>query len=109
MRPLLAALLMLAAVVAAVVAVPAAAATRTVAVRDFRFSPSSLKVTAGTTVTWKVGGDGVSHNITVLSGPVRFHSRSAAKYTFSKRLTRKGTYKLHCTIHPSMHQTIIVS
>lgn len=97
-----------AAIGAALLAVPAFAATRTVAVKGFAFKPSALTVKAGSTVVWRVGGDGVPHNVTVRSGPVRFHSRTGAAFTFSKRLTRKGTYRLVCTLHPGMHETISV-
>jgi plastocyanin len=97
------------AVALAATAVPALAATKTVAVKNFAFSPSSLSVKAGTTVTWKVGGDRAAHNVTVVSGPTKFHSKTAMTFSYSKKLTKKGTYRLVCTIHAGMKQTIKVT
>ena len=39
----------------------------------------------------------------------KFHSGSAATdYTFSKKLTKVGTYKIVCTLHQDMTMTIKV-
>ena len=103
--------LLAAAAMTAALAVPAAthaAATRTVKVDAFAFSPGSLSVRAGTKVTWRFQ-DSVKHNVTVRRGPVRFHSKTIRRGSFSRTLTRRGTYKLVCTIHPGMRETIRVS
>jgi plastocyanin len=84
------------------------AAARTVTVDDFAFSPASLAVRAGTTVTWKFK-DSTEHNVTVRRGPAKFHSKNIRHGSYSHKLTRRGTYKLVCSIHPDMHQTIRVS
>jgi plastocyanin len=102
---------LLAVAAAAALALPAttsAAASRTVRVDDFAFSPGSLAVRAGTTVTWKFQ-DSATHNVTVRRGPVKFHSRDIRRGSYSRTLTRRGTYKLVCSIHPDMRQTIAVS
>jgi plastocyanin len=39
------------------------------------------------------------HDVTVTKGPVRFHSRTKTSGTYAKKLTRRGTYKIVCTIH----------
>ena len=96
---------------AAALALPAttnAAASRTVKVDDFAFSPASLSVRAGTTVTWRFQ-DSATHNVTVKRGPVKFHSKNIRRGGYSRTLTRGGTYKLVCSIHPGMRQTINVS
>jgi plastocyanin len=42
-------------------------------------------------------------------GVKRFHSASAASdFTFSRKLTRPGTYKILCTLHHEMKMTITV-
>ena len=46
---------------------------------------------------------------TVRRGPAKFHSKSIRHGSYSHTLTRKGTYKLICTIHPDMHETVRVS
>jgi plastocyanin len=95
-------------VVSAALAVSAFAATKTVAVKDNVFAPKSVSVRKGTTVKWVWRGD-APHNVTVTSGPVKFHSRTQTKGTYSKKLTKKGTYKFVCTIHaPRMVMTIKV-
>jgi plastocyanin len=100
-----------AATIAAALALPAAtnaSAARAVTVDNFAFSPASLSVRAGTTVTWRFR-DSTKHNVTVKRGPARFHSKNIRRGNYSRTLTRRGTYKLVCTIHPGMRQTIRVS
>jgi hypothetical protein len=42
-------------------------------------------------------------------GPVRFHSPTQVRGTFSHVFTTKGTYTLYCTLHPlQMRETITV-
>ena len=75
-------------------------------VKDFMFSPTSLKVKAGSTVTW-TNHDGEPH--TVFSGEGLF--RSSALDTndhFSYKFDHPGTYHYVCTIHPRMVGTIVV-
>jgi plastocyanin len=96
---------------AAALAIPAAthaATSRTIKVDDFAFSPASLSVRAGTTVTWRFQ-DSVTHNVTVRRGPVKFHSKDIRRGSYSRTITRRGTYKLVCSIHPAMRQTIHAS
>ena len=83
------------------------AATKTVQVKDNRFSPTTLTVSPGTTVKWVWKGK-APHDV-VGSGPAKFKSKVQTKGTFSQRLTRKGTYKIVCQIHaPGMKMTIKV-
>jgi plastocyanin len=84
------------------------AAARSVTVDNFAFSPASLSVRAGTTVTWRFK-DSTKHNVTVRRGPAKFHSKSIRRGSYSHTLKRRGTYKLFCSIHPDMRQTIRVS
>jgi plastocyanin len=86
------------AAVAAAVAIPALAATKTVTVGDNFFKPTKVSVKAGTKVTWKWTGSN-PHNVTVTSGPKKFHSKTQTKGTFSAIPHTKGTYSIVCTIH----------
>ncbi|MDX6718892.1 MAG: hypothetical protein QOJ63_1146 [Solirubrobacteraceae bacterium] len=96
-------------VLSAALAVSAFAATKTVAVKDDVFAPKSITVKKGTTVKWLWRGR-APHNVTVTSGPAKFHSRTQKTGTYSKKLTRKGTYKIVCTIHaPGMAMKIKVT
>jgi plastocyanin len=93
--------------VCAAPAAPALAATRTVTVGDSFFKAKSLTVFTGTTVRWVWRGK-LIHNVTAKRGPARFHSAAKAAGSYSRRLTRAGTYTIVCTIHPGMTMTIRV-
>jgi plastocyanin len=90
-----------------VLAVAALAATDQVRVADNHYSVKRLAIARGTRVTWRWVGE-LNHNVTVKSGPSRFHSRTQAAGTFSHVFDRRGTYTLYCTIHPYMKMTIVV-
>ena len=96
-----------AAVAVAAVAVPAFAATRTVRVGDNYFvrkgSPPTITVKRGTVVRWVWTGKS-AHNVTVKRGPVKFASKTQTHGAFSRKLTRKGTYSIVCTIHQALGQ-----
>ena len=85
---------------------PAGAAT-SIGVKDDFFTPKTKSVSKGTTVTWRWSGK-APHNVTVVKGPVRFASTTKTSGTYKKKLTRSGTYRLTCTIHPGMDMTLRV-
>jgi plastocyanin len=91
----------------ALAAVPAFAATRTVRVADNVFGPKSLSVNSGDTVRFRWVGD-AQHNVTRTRGPRFSTIRNRRSGTVSRRLTRRGTYRLTCTIHPGMDMTLRV-
>jgi plastocyanin len=78
-------------------------------IKNFAFSPASLTIRTGTTVTW-LNQDGAQHQIA--SDPVTpsaFNSDPLADGTsYQFTFTKPGTYTYHCTIHPSMKGTVIV-
>jgi plastocyanin len=78
-----------------------------VKVKDDYFSPKTLTVGKGAKVTWSWAGYKY-HNVSVESGPVKFHSRTQVRGSFSHVFTKPGTYHLYCTIHPNMKMTIVV-
>ena len=84
----------------------ARAATHAVAIADFAFSPATLTVTAGDTVTW-TNEDPVVHTATSTTGA--FDSGDLAQgESFSVTFTTPGTYAYLCTPHPSMSGQILV-
>jgi plastocyanin len=96
------------AVTAGAFAVPALAATKTVQVKDNKFVAKSITVSKGTTVKWVWKGK-APHDVTVVKGPSKFRSSVKTSGSFSKKLTKAGTYQLVCTIHmPNMKMTIKV-
>jgi plastocyanin len=97
---------------ALVAATPAAAATRTVRLGDDWFvrdgSPRTVSVGKGDTVRWRWTGRD-QHNVAVQSGPARFQSPLKRSGTFSRKLRRRGTYRIICSIHqPDMRMTLRV-
>jgi plastocyanin len=92
---------------AGAMATEASAATRSVTVGDNFFRPRSLSVSSGTVIRWRWTGNG-SHNV-VSSGAGRFNSGLKTSGTFQRRLSRRGTYRIVCSVHqPNMRMTIRV-
>ena len=91
----------------AAAAVPAGAATTSIRLVDNKFRPAKVTVARGTTVRFVWAGRN-QHNVFVFSGPQDFHSGTKRKGTYSRRLSRKGTYQLGCTLHAGMTLTIRV-
>jgi plastocyanin len=90
----------------------ALAASRSVTVGDDWFvrkgKPPTITVRKGTTVTWRWTGQDV-HNVHARKGPVHFRSGYKRSGTYSRKLTRRGTYVVYCDIHPpGMRMTIRV-
>jgi len=90
---------------------PAPASSGTAAavtIQNFAFSPATITVKPGTTVTW-TNQDGASHTITSDSTPAAFSSATLANgATYQFTFTAPGTYPYHCSIHPSMTGTVVV-
>jgi amicyanin len=81
-----------------------AAASQHVTIAGFKFSPATLTVRVGTTVTW-TNSDSAAHNVSggPLHSPALNHGASY-RHTF----TKAGTYHYVCTFHPWMKGTVIV-
>jgi plastocyanin len=97
----------------AALAVPALAATRSVKVGDDYFvrkgSIPTVTVKKGTKVTWRFAGKDM-HNVAVTKGPAKFRSSYKDSGTYSKRVTRTGTYTIVCSIHqPDMTMKLRVT
>jgi plastocyanin len=65
----------------------------------------TLSVKRGTTVSWRFKGK-ESHIVAVKSGPAKFASTAKRSGTFSKRLTKAGTYSIYCSIHGAGDQSM---
>ena len=96
------------AALAALAAVPAIAATGNVSVRDNVFSPKTKSIKKGSSIKWTWAGK-APHNVVKTSGPGKaFRSKVMNKGTYTKKFTRKGTYRIVCTIHSGMTMTVTV-
>jgi plastocyanin len=77
-----------------------------VTIADFAFTPGTITVKVGATVTW-TNNDTAAHTVTADDGT--FDSKSLAPgATFSHLLDKAGTYSYHCAIHSSMTATVVV-
>lgn len=77
-----------------------------VMIKDFMFTPMSMTIKAGSTLTWK-NLDDEPHTVVSESGLFR----SAAldqNDTFQYKFDKPGVYKILCGIHPNMRETITV-
>ena len=86
--------------------VAAAASPATVQIDNFAFTPATLTVTAGTTVTWK-NDDDSPHRIGDKNGTFKSAALDTDD-TFSHTFAAPGEYPYICTIHPYMVGKIIV-
>ncbi len=77
-----------------------------VKIDNFNFTPTTLTVAAGTTVTW-TNSDDVPH--TVVSDDKVFKSKVLdTDEKFSYTFTKPGTYPYFCSVHPKMTARIVV-
>ena len=106
MRKLLVPIVLVAAAVPAVVAESATSAKR-VTVGDNFFVRSSgvptVTVSKGTRVKWVWTGDN-PHNVKVASGPAKFGSSTMSRGSYTKKVRKRGTYTIVCTVHGGRDQ-----
>lgn len=75
-------------------------------IRGHKYSPATVTVPAGTTITWLNHDDEVH---TVFSTTQAFASPAVEKdETYSYTFSKPGTYTYFCTLHPLMTATVIV-
>ncbi len=75
-------------------------------ISDFKFTPATITIQAGDTITWTNVGPS-EHTATASNGSFNtgiLKKGQSASHTF----TQPGTYAYICTIHPWMHGTIVV-
>jgi plastocyanin len=92
---------------AAVPSQDAPVATDTVAIQNFAFSPATVTVKAGTTVTW-TNQDQDPHTLSAMNGS--FHSPALnTGQSYRHTFTTPGHFDYLCTIHPFMTATVVVT
>lgn len=80
--------------------------TKSVEIKNFAFSPATVTVPAGTSITW-TNEDSASHTVTSTDGKINSGILNQGKkftYTFND----PGTYDYICGVHPYMKGTVIV-
>ena len=79
-----------------------------VQISNFAFSSSVLNVKVGDGVTW-TNMDSAPHTVTSDSGNELASSMLNEGEIYSHTFSVAGTYAYHCSVHPGMKATIIVS
>lgn len=77
-----------------------------VEINNFMFTPQTLTVAVGTTVTWKFD-DSTQHTVTADDNSFASSPMSNGQ-TFTHTFSAAGTVPYHCSIHPEMTATITV-
>ena len=95
--------------------VQAAVKGKTIELGDNYYAPKTVTVDRGATVTWRwpsFDQAGDVHDVKLKTGPKgakKFASEAASTdYSFKRKLTVPGTYKIVCTLHETMRMTIKV-
>lgn len=86
------------------------ASEASVEISNFNFSPATLTIKKGTKVTW-TNKDDVDHNVAPDSESDNFEGSELLSkgQSYSFTFDTPGTYTYHCTPHPQMQATIIVT
>ena len=83
----------------------AQATSQTVTIQSFAFSPPTVTINVGESITW-TNKDPVDHTATANNGA--FNKPVPANTSVTVLFSVAGTYAYHCSIHPSMTGTIVV-
>ena len=84
-----------------------AAPAGAVSIDNFTFTPASLKVKTGTTVTW-TNRDDIPHGIASSDNAFKKSKALDTDDSYSFTFTTPGTFQYFCYIHPHMVGTIVV-
>ncbi len=76
-------------------------------IQNYAFSPATLTVSVGTTVTW-TNLDSVPHKIVSDSGSELGSADLNNGGTYTHTFNTAGTYAYHCGIHTYMKGTVVV-
>lgn len=78
-----------------------------VVLEKLRFSPQTLSVPVGTTVTW-INRDSVPKIVVSAEQPLAMPAMLRAGQAFSRTFATAGTYSYFCSVHPSVTGKIVV-
>ena len=79
----------------------------TLSIHNFTFTPQTLTVKAGTTVTW-INKDDIPHGIASSNNAFKKSGALDTDDSYSFTFTTPGTYKYFCYLHPNMVGSIVV-
>lgn len=81
--------------------------THLVTISNFAYSPATITVAPGDTVTWR-NNDSAPHTVTSNSGSELNSPQLSQGQTYEHVFSAAGSFAYHCTIHPSMQGTVAV-
>ena len=87
---------------------PGGGSDNTINIGAANFSPATLTVKIGTTVTWK-NNDNVAHTATSDNGTTFNTGDIAAGASKTYTTNLAGTFPYHCTYHPGMTGSLVVT
>jgi plastocyanin len=87
----------------------ALAASASVTINNYTFTPHSIAVTPGTTITWTNKQADDNHTVTADNGTFDTGVINKGGGHASLTFNTVGTFTYHCKIHPFMHGTVVVS
>ena len=94
-------------VIASLVGGTALAADQSVAISGFSYSPASVTVNVGDTVTW-TNSDAQAHTATADDASWDTGTIGGSGGTGAVTFATAGTFPYHCNIHPAMTGTVTV-
>jgi plastocyanin len=89
---------------------PTTLGPNTILMKNIAYSPTTLSVKVGDTVTWVWRDGSIPHNVDGASDLSNFTSgnpKTSGAYTYTFK--KAGSYAFHCDVHPAMTGTITVS
>jgi plastocyanin len=93
---------------AILVLAPTAALAASVSITDFQFTPATVTIQAGQSVTWtNNSAAGTPHTSTSDNGAWDSGTINAGS-SYTHTFATAGTFTYHCSFHPQMHGTVIV-
>ena len=78
-----------------------------VSIDNFTFTPQSMTVKAGTTVTW-TNKDDIPHGVAWTNNAFGKSTALDTDDSFTLTFTTPGTYQYFCYLHPHMVGTLVV-
>jgi len=81
--------------------------THAISIQNFAFSPTLITIKKGDSIVW-INKDSVAHTATSDTGEFGSLSLSTNE-NYNRVFNTVGTFKYHCTPHPFMKGTIIVT
>jgi plastocyanin len=78
--------------------VAGAASTKTVTLKNIRYSPTAVTITRGSKVRWVWRDGSIRHDVTFRNGGFKA-SRLQSSGSYTLTFKKKGTFRFFCSVH----------